>query len=281
MEVLRPLAEKLGPPQPGDWLEHQKEPGQTFPEYLASDPRTPTGARRIIYIQPLGTFTDGQRRVVTSTADFIGLFYDLPVTMKEDLPLSVIPARATRFRWGSDQVLSTYVLDEVFKPRLPADASAYLAFTASDLWPGEGWNFVFGQASLRDRVGVWSTRRFGDPDAGTDALRLCLLRTLKTGVHELGHMFGIAHCIAYQCVMNGTNNLDETDRRPLHLCPECLAKVLWATGADPVTRCGKLADFCRSHGLDAEADFYQRSLQALQGSTKALSDPPQRGDAKL
>jgi hypothetical protein len=27
----------------------------------------------------------------------------------------------------------------------PADALAYLALTASDLWPGEGWNFVFGR----------------------------------------------------------------------------------------------------------------------------------------
>ena len=26
---------------------------------------------------------------------------------------------------------------------------AVLALTTSDLWPGEGWNFVFGQASLR------------------------------------------------------------------------------------------------------------------------------------
>jgi hypothetical protein len=155
IEVLRPLAEELGPPQPGDWLEQHKEPGQTFQEYLASDPPVPTEARRIIYIQPLGTFTAGQRRVVTSTAEFMGLFYDLPVAMRDDLPLSVIPARARRFRWGYDQVLSTYVLDEVLRPRLPADAASCIAFTASDLWAGEGWNFVFGQASLsRPRGGV-------------------------------------------------------------------------------------------------------------------------------
>ncbi len=38
-----------------------------------------------------------------------------------------------------------------------------LALTTSDLWPGEGWNFVFGQASLSERVGVWSLHRLGNP----------------------------------------------------------------------------------------------------------------------
>jgi len=42
-----------------------------------------------------------------------------------------------------------------------------------------------------------------------------------------------------------------------------MAKVCWATGADPVERHRKLADFCQSHGLDDEADFYKRSLHAL------------------
>ena len=62
------------------------------------------------------------------------------------------------------QILTTHVLGEVLKPRLPKDAAAYIAFTASDLWPGEGWNFVFGQATLRTgsacgRSTAWATRR--------------------------------------------------------------------------------------------------------------------------
>jgi archaemetzincin len=61
-------------------------------------------------------------------------------------------------------VLSTYILREVLEPERPADALAYLALTASDLWPRKGWNFVFGQANLRKRVGVWSLYRNGDPE---------------------------------------------------------------------------------------------------------------------
>ncbi len=33
------------------------------------------------------------------------------------------------------------------------------------LHAGKGWNFVFGQASLQDRVGVWSLHRQVDPHA--------------------------------------------------------------------------------------------------------------------
>ena len=105
---------------------------------------------------------------------------ETPVKVSKDLPLSVIPAPARRTHpsWGVKQILSTYVLDSVLRPRLPADAAAYIAFTASDLWPGAGWNFVFGQASLRHRVGVWSIYRNGDPSESKEAFRICLLRLL-------------------------------------------------------------------------------------------------------
>ena len=94
-------------------------------------------------------------------------------------------------RRDDEQILTTYVLDNVLLPDLPDDAAAMIAFTASDLWPGEGWNFVYGQASTSDRVGVWSINRNGDPDAGEAEFRLCLLRAMKTATHETGHMFSL------------------------------------------------------------------------------------------
>ena len=96
METLRPLHRKLGKPRPGDWLAVQHEPGQTFAQYRASNPVLPTEARRVIYVQPLGEFTDGQRRVVTLTAEFLGLYFDLPTHVQADLPLSLVPPGARR-----------------------------------------------------------------------------------------------------------------------------------------------------------------------------------------
>jgi len=267
MEKLRPLHSRMGKPQPGDWLSVHPEPGQTFAQYVASRPVGPTARRRVIYIQPIGDFSASQRKVVALAAEFAGLYYCLPVKVCEEMPLSTIPDRARRVHpsWGVKQVLTTYVLDEVLKPRLPADAVAYLAFTTSDLWPGPGWNFVFGQASLRDRVGVWSIYRNGDPEGGPQAFRLCLLRTMKTAVHELGHMFSMYHCTAYDCCMNGSNHRAEADRRPLALCPECVAKVWWIIGCDPAERYRKLAAFCKKCGLTHEATFYEKSLKAISG----------------
>ena len=54
---------------PGEWLAEHKEEGQTFEEYIAGRPVTPTGKRNIIYVQPLGEFTEAERKVVKLTAD--------------------------------------------------------------------------------------------------------------------------------------------------------------------------------------------------------------------
>jgi archaemetzincin len=221
----------------------------------------------VIYVQPLGDFTSKQRKVVELSADYMSRYFNRPVRIRDDVPLAVIPDRARRVHpiWGDRQILSTYVLNDVLRPQLPRDAAACIAFTASDLWPGEGWNFVFGQASLRHRVGVWSIYRNGDPEAGDDEFRLCLKRTLKTATHETGHMFSMRHCIAYQCNMCGSNHREESDRHPLYLGPECLAKVCWATGADPVDRFTGLASFCRTHGLKEEAEYFEKALTVLKG----------------
>ena len=146
------------------------------------------------------------------------------------------------------QILTTSVFDDVLRPRLPKDACVELSLTTSDLWPGEGWNFVFGQASLSDRVGVWSIYRNGDPHEGEKAFRLCLRRTLKTASHETGHMFSMMHCTRFACNMCGSNSLEEADRQPLSLCPVCLAKLCYATGADPVKRFQKLIVFFKGRG---------------------------------
>jgi len=263
---LVPLHQPLGKPGPGDWLANHPEPGQTYDQYARSRPVRADQRRRVIYIQPLGDFSPIQRKIVQFTGEFMGIFFQLPVRVRDDLPLSRIPERARRKhpQWGVSQILSTYVLDKVLKPRLPGDGVALIAITTSDLWPGEGWNFVFGQASLANRVGVWSMARFGDSERSPDALLLTLRRTLATATHETGHMFSMQHCVFYECLMCGSNSLEEADRRPLCLCPQCLAKLCYATGANPEKRFKALVVFGKAHGLKEEADFWQRSLEAIQ-----------------
>jgi archaemetzincin len=159
------------------------------------------------------------------------------------------------------------VLDEVLKPRRPSDAVAVLALTTADLWPGEGWNFVFGEASLSDRVGIWSISRYGNLEGNPAESQRARLRAFKVAVHETGHMLGMEHCTAYECQLNGSNTLEEVDVSPLWLCPDCLQKVWWGCQTDPVKRFEALIAFGKQHHLDAEVDFWQKSVERLRSDT--------------
>ena len=211
----------------------------------------------------LGEFDAAQSRLIAATADLLGPFYGVPVKTLDRIGLDAIPGSAHRIHptWGDHQVLTSHVLD-LLRKRRPGDAVAVLGLTTADLWPGKGWNFVFGQASLQDRVGVWSLYRQGDPNA---EYTTCLRRTLKTAAHETGHMLGILHCTAYECGMNGSNHRAEADARPLWFCPEDEMKVWWACRVDPAARYARLAEFAEEHGLVDEMRFWHRSLAALMG----------------
>src|SRR4030095_6329216 len=98
----------------------------------------------------------------------------IPDSAKRDAIVSVTPK----------QLLTSYLLNDMLKKRRQPKDAAVLGLTAADLWPGEGWNFVFGQASLTERVGVGSRAQNGNPDESEAARALCTLRTLKTATHE-------------------------------------------------------------------------------------------------
>ena len=98
-----------------------------------------------------------------------------------------------------------------------------LAITMEDLYPNPNWNFVFGQASIRERVGVFSFARYNPEFYGerrrSNYGKILLRRSCKVLAHEMGHIFSMHHCIFFSCVMNGSNHLYESDSRSLFLCP--------------------------------------------------------------
>ena len=65
--------------------------------------------------------------------------------------------------------------------------------------------------------------------------QLLYQRASKTVCHEIGHTFGMLHCTFYECLMQGSNGLEETDGRPMPLCPVCLRKLLWNLTTPPET----------------------------------------------
>lgn len=254
-------------PRAGDWIEGpgRHERGQTYEAWRVSEPVRAVAPRRVLYVVRIGAVDAAREAIVEDAAAFLGAYYGLPVAWLDPIvDVGSWPEVSRRDRGAVlPQLNSRWILERALAPRLPEDAAALLALTNHDLWPGDDWNFVFGQASLQARVGVWSMARFGDPAGGEAARLRCLARTLKVACHETGHMFSFAHCRAYACAMAGSNSMAETDRQPLWLCPECLAKTWDATGVDPAARFAELAGRCRALGLATEAEFYEASLARL------------------
>jgi len=266
MSSLVPLHEKIKDPGPTDWLAKHKEPGQTFEEYLKCRLVIPDKKRNIIYVSIFGDLSEEEREVIGITAEFIGIYFNLPVKLGREISIDEIPEKDRR-KSPLDrtlQVSAKFVMNEILKKEIPNDAAVYTAITNIGLWPGEdGWNFVHGMASLYERIAVSTFHDYGDPKIKGKINKKLLLRLLKTTTHEIGHMFSMQHCIKYQCNLCGSNNIRETDQKPLWLCPECMAKVCWITKTLPKDRYKRLMEFCKKYGLTEEYKFYRKSFEKL------------------
>lgn len=224
-----------------------------------------------MYLQKWGDFDDARSAVVDRVADLLSRFYGVPVRFLEPLNLNSLDESAFEGdQEGSGRRLFTdYVLGRLRSgPHRPNDVAAMLALTPLDLARNDQGAWAFGQASLVDRVAVVSLFRQGDPNVD---FTLSLRRTLKTCLHEVGHSFGIPHCAAYQCGMNGSSHREEADRRPLWFCAEDEMKVWLACRLDPAPRYERLIDFAQSNGLEEEARFWSASRQALRGPGRPLA----------
>jgi archaemetzincin len=102
-----------------------------------------------------------------------------------------------------------------------------------------------------------------------------LERSLAVLAHETAHAFGLEHCTAYQCVMNGSNSLEELDQQFGELCPICLRKLAWNIGFDPVERYVALRDFYRKQGLSSLGGWMDRRLSQVSVAAPHRQSPPE------
>jgi archaemetzincin len=244
-------------PRPDDWLYEHEEEGQTFEQYVASAPNIPTPGQKI-YVLPIGDISSGPS--LRDLEDYTERYFMMPVEVLPAMPVEATRAR-TRMNDGIRQLLAPEVNDWLLT-QLPKDAYCLIGLTMVDLYPEESWNFVFGQASLSERVGVFSFARndysyLGEPPGDP---KLVFQRAMKVMTHEIGHMFGIQHCIHWSCDMNGSNGLYESDKQPAEVCPVCLRKLHYAVRFDPRERFAKLVEFYDAHALTEEAAFVRKRL---------------------
>ncbi len=265
--TMRALAANDTPlthPEPGEWLYEHKEKGQTYKEYIQSSPSSPFLQRKVIYLQPVGGFSPIQRDVIHYTAEYLQTFFGLEVHISPTLDNTVVPDSAKRTgRDGNEQFLASYILSNQLMTRIPDDAIVYMALTEKDLYPKPSWNFVFGLASYKSRVGVTSIYRFSDYQLDSNNYNRCLERLIKISSHEIGHMFSMKHCTHALCTMNGTNSVTETDGKPNRLCSECTGKLIWNLKIDPASRLKQLREFFIRHKLEDDLDKINADIELL------------------
>ncbi|HOX36938.1 MAG TPA: archaemetzincin [Candidatus Brocadiia bacterium] len=250
------------------WLGRFPEKHVAFEDYMRSLPIRPTPGRNRILILPIGDFRDSDRYALDQTAQYAGLFFQLPV---EIVVGTVMPDTEKRVRGDSGRSRTQYrtgpLIDFVEKRGLRRNAVCCIGLTMEDLYPSESWNFVFGEASLMKRIGVYSLNRLNPAEDGgarsDDADRLFRLRAFKLMTHETCHMFGLTHCIRYECVVNGSISLDESDADPPFLCPDCLRKLQWNIGFDVIERYRGLREFWKKNEFKREAEWMEKRLTRI------------------
>uniref|UniRef100_A0A7S2FTY4 Archaemetzincin-2 n=1 Tax=Florenciella parvula TaxID=236787 RepID=A0A7S2FTY4_9STRA len=249
---------RLGKPRAGDWLAEKNESGQTFSSYRRTmgDYRVPGKHNATILLVPLGASFKRCPRFLPFLVDYARAFFtgmDIELLDTEvgstsagkQLSLKRVSSRENEF--GAPQYLLSDLMDLVRRPK-GYHYYCRLGITLEDIYPGEDWNYVFGQADVMERVGVFSFARhsplFYDGVHATEALdpetRLLsdarqakwLRNCLHTMTHEIGHMFGIRHCIYYHCLLNGSNGPHDSAGSTF-MCPVDLRKLLHALSTVP------------------------------------------------
>jgi archaemetzincin len=120
-----------------------------------------------------------------------------------------------RGQWSSTAFL------EALLGRLPPGAARLLGVTERDLFVPV-LSFVYGQAQLGGRVAVVSLARLRPEFHGLPPAPATLARRAATeAVHEVGHTFGLVHCLDRRCPMSLSIDLVDLDGKTATPCAAC------------------------------------------------------------
>jgi len=151
-----------------------------------------------------------------------------------------------------DQLDARVTLENFFRNRLGDDAVVELTITNWDIYEDRK-PFVFGLASLTDRVAIVSLHRI-DGSSSRIAARLG-----KLVRHEVGHAFGLHHHADETCVMRQDPTVASLDTAPTALCTACHTRL--EQQANALGQPGQIAlDRARGHLVRGETEAAREEL---------------------
>jgi len=147
-------------------------------------------------------------RKFRSSLNVLNLEYDIEKTFSKE-----------RGQYYSSQIIadiSQFTGKETGKVLLITDADLYVPVLT----------FVFGEAQLNGKHSIISVCRLHEEfysEVSDD--ELLIKRTMKEVLHELGHNFGLLHCIDWDCVMHSSQGIEEVDIKGEFYCKKCAANI--------------------------------------------------------
>ncbi len=85
--------------------------------------------------------------------------------------------------------------------------------------------YIIGQAVFKGNAGVVSLFRLKNELYGMKQDDNMLFeRFRKEVIHELGHIFGLTHCLSPSCVMRSSTYIEDVDQKDSIFCQKCLEK---------------------------------------------------------
>lgn len=82
--------------------------------------------------------------------------------------------------------------------------------------------YIFGQSVLNGKTSIASIYRLRNELYGLNPdNRLLEERFRKVIAHEMGHAFGLIHCLNPACIMRSSTYVEDLDQKELRFCSKC------------------------------------------------------------
>jgi archaemetzincin len=172
------------------------------------------GLESYIHLLWIGT-SDLEEGMLGEIRNHVERIFEVPgrISSTQGRPLDIFDPE--RGQYSSTKILRWILQDA------PADAIKIVAITDGDLFIPV-LTFVFGEAQLGGKGAVVSIARLRQDINGLPSPpHLLRARLIKECVHELGHTFGLTHCLSSRCVMSRSNSVLDVDAKAGDLCWDC------------------------------------------------------------